>query len=110
MLNREEEATESYQALLTKHQAEDNVLAVVQNNLLAIQNGTQAHPKRFAAEAVKKFEAFMDHEQPGQLLPAIESRLSSPQRQALHVNHALLLLLSGRVESCEEKLTQLKTR
>lgn len=110
MLNREEDATASYQALLTKHQAEENVLAVVQNNLLAIQNGTQSHPKRFAAEALKKFEAFMDQEKPGQLVPAIESRLSSQQRRTLHVNHALLLLLSGRVEACEEKLTQLKTR
>ena len=110
MLNREEEATASYQDLLTKHQAEDNILAVVQNNLLAIHSSTQSHPKRFAAEALKKFESFMDHEHPGQLVPAVESRLSSQQRQALHVNHALLLLLSGKVEACEEKLTQLKSR
>lgn len=110
MLNREEEATASYQDLLTKHQAEDNILAVVQNNLLAIQSGTQSHPKRFAAEALKKFEGFMDHEPPGQLAPAVESRLSSQQKQALHVNHALLLLLSGKVEACQEKLTQLKSR
>lgn len=110
MLNREEEAMASYQGLLTKHQAEENILAVVQNNLLAIQSGTQSHPKRFAAEALKKFEGFMDHDHPGQLMPAVESRLSSQQRQALHVNHALLLLLSGRVEACEEKLTQLKSR
>lgn len=110
MLNREEEAMASYQDLLTKHQAEDNILAVVQNNLLAIQSGTQSHPKRFAAEALKKFEGFMDHEHPGQLVPAVESRLSSQQKQALHVNHALLLLPSGKVEACKEKLTQLKSR
>ena len=110
MLGREEEATASYQSLLTKHQAEDNVLGVVQNNLLAIQSSAQSHPKRFAAEALKKCEGFMDHERPGQLSPAVESRLSSQQKQALHVNHALLLLLGGKAEACEEKLSQLKSR
>lgn len=110
MLGRSDEATSSYQDLLTKHQAEENILAVVQNNLLAIQSGAQSHQKRFAAEALKKFEGFMDHETAGQLLPAVESRLSRQQQQALHLNHALLLLLSGKSAACQEKLAQLKRR
>ncbi|KAL3136436.1 Signal recognition particle core component, variant 2 [Trebouxia sp. C0009 RCD-2024] len=110
MLGRSDEATASYQDLLTKHQAEENVLAVVQNNVLAIQSSTQSHQKRFAAEALKKFESLMDHEAAGQLSPGVESRLSSQQKQALHLNHALLLLLSGKAEACQEKLTQLKRR
>lgn len=110
LLGRSDEATASYQSLLTKHQAEDNVLAVVQNNLLALQGSSQSHQKRFASEALKKMEGLMDNDNPGQLLPAVESRLSEQQKQALHVNHALLLLMSGKAETCQQKLNELKSR
>ncbi len=109
-LGRSGEATTSYQDLLNKHQAEENVLAVVQNNLLALQSGTQSHQKRFAGEALKKFDGLMDSEHPGQLLPGVESRLSDQQKQMLHVNHALLLLLSNKSEACQQKLGVLKSR
>ncbi len=109
-LGRSEEASTSYQDLLTKHQAEENVLAVVQNNLLALQSGTQSHQKRFAGEALKKFEGLMDSERPGLLLPGVEARLSEHQKQALHTNHALLLLLTNKSEACQLKLDLLKTR
>ncbi len=109
-LGRSEEASTSYQDLLTKHQAEENVLAVVQNNLLALQSGTQSHQKRFAGEALKKFEGLMDSERPGLLLPGVEARLSEQQKQVLHTNHALLLLLTNKSEACQLKLDLLKTR
>ena len=109
-LGRSEEASTSYQDLLTKHQAEENVLAVVQNNLLALQSGTQSHQKRFAGEALKKFEGLMDSERPGLLLPGVEARLSEQQKQALHTNHALLLLLTNKGEACQLKLDLMKTR
>ncbi len=109
-LGRSEEASTSYQDLLTKHQAEENVLAVVQNNLLSLQSGTQSHQKRFAGEALKKFEGLMDSERPGLLLPGVEARLSEHQKQALHTNHALLLLLTNKSEACQLKLDLLKTR
>ena len=109
-LGRSEEASTSYQDLLNKHQADENVLAVVQNNLLALQSGTQSHQKRFAGEALKKFEGLMDSERPGLLLPGVEARLSEQQKQALHTNHALLLLLTNKSEACQLKLDLLKTR
>jgi len=109
-LGRSEEASTSYQDLLTRHQAEENVLAVIQNNLLALQSGTQSHQKRFAGEALKKFEGLMDSERPGLLLPGVEARLSEDQKQALHTNHALLLLLTNKSEACQLKLDLLKTR
>lgn len=109
-LGRSEEASTSYQDLLTKHQAEENVLAVVQNNFLALQSGTQSHQKRFAGEALKKFEGLMNSERPGQLQPGVEARLSEQQKQALHTNHALLLLLTNKSEACQLKLDLLKTR
>lgn len=109
-LGRSEEACASYQDLLTKHQAEENVLAVVRNNLLALQSTTQSHQKRFAGEALKKVEDLMDSDHPGLLLPGIESRLSEEQKQALHINHALLLLLSNKSEACQQQLDLLKTR
>ena len=109
-LGRSEEASTSYQDLLNKHQADENVLAVVQNNLLALQSGTQSHQKRFAGEALKKFEGLMDSERPGLLLPGVEARLSEQQKKALHTNHALLLLLTNKSEACQLKLDLLKTR
>ena len=109
-LGRSEEASTSYQDLLNKHQADENVLAVVQNNFLALQSGTQSHQKRFAGEALKKFEGLMNSEHPGQLQPGVEARLSEQQKQALHTNHALLLLLTNKSEACQLKLDLLKTR
>lgn len=107
---RSDEAAGSYQDLLTKHQAEENILAVVQNNLLALQASPHSHQKRFAGEALKKFDGFMDTDHPGQLLPGLESRLSEQQKQALQINHTLLLLLSNNSDACRQKLNVLKAR
>lgn len=59
-LGRADEASTSYQELLSKGQADENVLAVAQNNLLALQSDGHAHQKKFAGEAVKKLEALLD--------------------------------------------------
>ena len=110
-LGRTDEATNSYQELLSKHQAEENILAVIQNNLLALQSESQLHQKRFASEALKKMDGLMEGaEDSRQLLPGIESRLSEQQKEALHVNHALLLLLNGKTEAVQKKLRMLKKR
>ncbi|KAL0050970.1 hypothetical protein WJX82_011356 [Trebouxia sp. C0006] len=70
----------------------------------------ESHQKRFAGEALKKFEGLMDSERPGLLLPGVEARLSEQQKKALHTNHALLLLLTNKSEACQLKLDLLKTR
>ena len=110
-LGRKDEAVTSYQEMLSKHQAEENILAVIQNNLLALQSESQLHQKRFAGEALKKMEGLMEGEEDSrQLLPGIDSRLSAQQQEALHVNHALLLLLNGKTDAVQQKLSMLKKR
>ena len=59
-LGRSDEAITSYQDLISKGQADENVLAVAQNNLLALQSVGHAQQKRFAGEAVKKLEALLN--------------------------------------------------
>lgn len=59
-LGRSAEASTSYQDLINKSKADENVLAVAQNNLVALQSASHAQQKRFAGEAVKKLEALID--------------------------------------------------
>lgn len=47
---------------------------------------------------------------PGQLQPNLEARLSEQQKQTLLINHALLLLLGGKTDACQEHLQHLKAR
>lgn len=59
-LGRSAEASTSYQDLISKGQADENVLTVAQNNLLALQSASHAQQKRFAGDASKKLEALLD--------------------------------------------------
>ena len=59
-LGRSDEAMTGYQDLISKGQADENVLAVAQNNLLGLQSVGHAQQKRFAGEAVKKLEALLN--------------------------------------------------
>lgn len=58
-LGRSDEASTSYQELISKGKADENVLAVAQNNLVALQSAGHAQQKRFAGEALKKLEALL---------------------------------------------------
>ena len=44
------------------------------------------------------------------LEPALEARLSASQKQTLHCNRALLLLLAGRMDACKQVVQQLTKR
>ncbi|GAX79721.1 hypothetical protein CEUSTIGMA_g7162.t1 [Chlamydomonas eustigma] len=107
-LGRTTEALEAYEQVLSNISiSEDVVRALAHNNNIAESGKVDgsAAQKKFVANAAKRMEALLDKDKSQghlKLSPELEARLSKNQKQTLHLNRALLYLLSGRLEAAKD--------
>lgn len=93
---REEQAAPTLTALIRKRPDDPTLLAVVSNNLVALNRDKDLFDSK---KKMKNTNA-----------PEAEKRLSEFQRRVFDMNHCLLLLLTNQTTACRSMCTQLKEK
>ncbi|KAF8057286.1 srp72 [Scenedesmus sp. PABB004] len=87
------------------------VAALAANNWAVASHATDASAKGFFARSIRKLESLLADKgstSPGLALePELATRLSAPQQQLLHLNRALLYLMSGKTDQAKQLAAQL---
>ncbi|KAK9820199.1 hypothetical protein WJX72_007419 [[Myrmecia] bisecta] len=108
------EAMAAYEELIKAGIEDEATFAVAQNNALVEKAATlipgSQQQKRFTAESAKKLESLVDKSARLQLTQSLETRLSDAQKECIHCNRALLLLLAHKTDACREIVTALLQR
>lgn len=78
---------------------------------MVFMHTTDSQQKGFFGRAIKKLEALLGRTSSGALALAhgLDTRLNASQKQAIHLNRALMYLLAGKLGACKEVSAGLAT-
>ncbi|KAI8463766.1 MAG: hypothetical protein J3K34DRAFT_526736 [Monoraphidium minutum] len=101
---RHAEAVERLEPLVGGELSDPATAAVAAINFVADGHAADPHQKGFYGRAIKRLDALLDRASadPLALGHGLGSRLSAAQRTALHLNRALLYLMSGKADAARE--------
>ncbi|GBF97135.1 signal recognition particle subunit [Raphidocelis subcapitata] len=108
-LGRASEAVARLEPLVGGELSDPATAAVVANNFIVDGHAADPNQKGFYGRSIKRLDALLDRASadPLSLSAGLNTRLSAPQRRALHLNRALLYLQSGKAEAARDLAAQL---